>query len=146
MVFLSLLTETVNKLFGSIKDMPIILKAFNTEDCLFQSPLYHAHVVLKSLNCSFLKNERCVACWKTDPFKAGSTEGMKYHRAQSNSCWGNKGFLYILTNKPASRRHFLYQLQDLLLSYSNSNQENSNVNLILQVLTTEIRCLKASCL
>ena len=86
MVFLSLLTETVNKLFGSIKDMPIILKAFNAEDCLFQSPLYHAHVVLKSLNCSFLKNERCVACWKTDPFKAGSTEGMKYHRAQSNSC------------------------------------------------------------
>ena len=123
MVFLSLLTETVNKLFGSIKYMPIILKAFNTENCLFQSPLYHAHVLLKNINCSLLKNERCISCYKTDSFKAESTEGMKYHRAQSNPCWSNKGFLHILTNKPASRRHFLmsiYLLHDLLLSDSNT--------------------------
>lgn len=86
MVFLSLLTETVNKLFGSIKYMPIIFKAFNTENCLFQSPLYHAHLLLKNINCSFLKNERCISCYKTDSFKAVSTEGMKYHGAQSNPC------------------------------------------------------------
>lgn len=93
MVFLSLLIETVNKLFGSTKHMLIILKAFNTEDCLFQSPLYHVHVSSESINYSLLKNQRCISCYETDSFKAPGTEEMKYHRAQSNSCSSNKGFL-----------------------------------------------------